>query len=57
MSRFNIEIAIGDNTWKKIGPSYATRKCARSWVPFVKAAWHAKRARVVEIKAQKEIIA
>lgn len=36
--------------WKKVGHLYRERAAARSWISFVKAAWHAKHARTVRVK-------
>lgn len=45
-----IEIKIGPDEWKRVGKWYRRKEVARSWLSFVKAAWHAKHARVAEVK-------
>ena len=43
-----IVIETDDGVWKQIGKPYQSQECARSWVSFVRAAWHAKRAKVIK---------
>lgn len=35
-----------DGTWSRVGRPYRAKATAHSWLPFVKAAWHASRGRV-----------
>ena len=49
MTLYVIEIEIGNNVWKRVGRYYRKRETARSWVTFVKKAWHVYRARVVKV--------
>ena len=49
MSVYVIEIQVGDHEWKRVGRYYRKRETARSWLTFVKRAWHVYRARVVKV--------
>lgn len=42
-----IERAAG--VWVRTGKPYRTKEVAKSWLSFVKSAWHAKRGKVVEV--------
>jgi hypothetical protein len=59
VTRYVIEINVGEGNgddgtaWKKVGHLYASRTCARSWVGFAKASWHAREARVTALKFPK----
>lgn len=38
-----------------VGPVYRSKDVARSWVPFVRAAWHGCRTRVVSEKQARKL--
>lgn len=43
-----IEVFDGVN-WRRMNVRYRDRVTARSWIPFVKAAWYARHARTVDV--------
>lgn len=40
--------------WVRMQSRYKTKECARSWLSFVKKAWHSRRARVITLPAPPE---
>lgn len=50
---YAIEVQITETEWRRMAARYATKAVARSWIGFVKSAWHARHARVVEVKESK----
>lgn len=43
--------------WAYMGATYATRECAKSWIPFVRKSWYGMKACVVskqQVEREKE---
>ncbi len=45
--RWMIEVRLTDTKWRRVGTPYRERATARSWLSFVKSAWHVRHARTV----------
>jgi hypothetical protein len=50
MQYYMIEIEVEPGVWKRVGRPYRLAKTARSWLSFVRSAWHAKYARVTRFE-------
>jgi hypothetical protein len=44
---YAIEVRLTDTEWRRMQARYKTKEAARSWLGFVKSAWHVRHARVV----------
>jgi hypothetical protein len=49
---FAIEV-LAPQGWVRMRIRYETRNTAEGWEPFVKAAWHTRQSRVVDIRRTK----
>ncbi len=50
MKQYAIEVEHPIKGWVRLQSRYATKKSARGWYTFVKAAWHGLPLRTVEVK-------
>ena len=49
---YAIEVEHPIHGWTRLKARYGSRRQARSWFKFVRAAWHGAALRVVEVKTQ-----
>ena len=45
---YAIEVDHPTKGWTRLQSRYATKKCARIWLSFVRAAWHGLPVRIVK---------
>ena len=56
MKLYQIHVNTHDEVWRPVGQTYASKRTAKSWLRFVKAAWHGRPTLVRQVERDMRLV-